>query len=217
MVLIARVAATTAEGGGGGGNNGDGNFGVRPRKSDYAAGDGGPAVGAAELSPVEMEGVVLAAVPADDRSASHPRVGEGLLYVTDVVTHQSYRRMGVGAALMRAIERVAQGRFGGRRLFLHVRRGNDAAMRFYTSPDMGYRPFPGDDREDEAESEGLDLDRLAKNAGAVGQILLSKKLSSTPTTPVARRRAGTDPRGASGGGFGGGTAPRKSKLKRRRR
>jgi ribosomal protein S18 acetylase RimI-like enzyme len=53
-------------------------------------------------------------------------------------------------------------------LFLHVEADNVAALQFYQSKRLGYG-IP-------ERLERLDTDRSAKNAGVVGQILLSKVL-----------------------------------------
>jgi ribosomal protein S18 acetylase RimI-like enzyme len=124
-------------------------------------------VGAAELSPIELQGALLATTPA-------------MLYVTDVVTDRLHRRKGVAARLMEAVEQEAMTR-GASQLLLHVKQDNSAALAFYRK--LGY----------EEEKRGallatLDVDRLAKNAGTEGQLLLTKALLAK--TAVSGRDVG---------------------------
>jgi ribosomal protein S18 acetylase RimI-like enzyme len=139
----------------------------------------GTPVGAAELSPMEMIHVLC----GDDQ-------GRTLCYVTDVVTCRDHRRMGIGEALMVAIEQKAT-TIGVTELFLHVNPDNEPALHFYQSQRLGYGP--------PQRLEGLDIDRLAENAGAAGQILLSKVLS--PMSPIIQPRFQTSQK-MGGGGFG---------------
>lgn len=143
----------------------------------------GVAVGAAELSPIELEGAV---VEEDSRIQ---------WYVTDVVTSSQHRRMGIANRLMDALERHAYHHaFGkttstgndnapptttpsGVTLYLHVKEGNDAALRFYENPQRGYAP------PTPAELEGLDAEQLAVNAGTTGQTLLCKTLTADTRLP----------------------------------
>jgi ribosomal protein S18 acetylase RimI-like enzyme len=146
----------------------------------------GTPVGAAELSPMELEHVLR-----DDQERT-------LCYVTDVVTCRDHRRMGVGEALMVALEQKAT-TMGVSELFLHVEPDNEPALNFYQSQRLGYgQP---------QRLEGLDTHRLAENAGAVGQILLSKVLS-----PIIEPRFQISQE-TGGGGFG--TTP--SVLSRKKR
>lgn len=111
------------------------------------------AVGAGELSPIELWGAVV----SENENGS-------FLYVTDVVTVQTHRRAGVGTALMDAMEEHAMQQ-GISELFLHVEKDNAQAIKFYEK-----RQFKV------PSSAALDVDCLAKNAGTEGQMLLSKKL-----------------------------------------
>ena len=122
------------------------------------------AVGAAELSPVEFEGTLL--LEEDDTSRVR-------WYVTDVVTSSNHRRMGVANLLMDEMERYAflRSETTSVTLYLHVKSGNDAAMAFYQNPKRGYAKPTRD------ELTGLNVDKLACNAGTEGQILLCKTLA----------------------------------------
>lgn len=142
-----------------------------------ARSDGSPA-GAIEVSPIEFHGLGSAA--------------EHFLYATDLVTSKEHRRKGVGNALMVAIEDHAIQK-GASHLFLHVEQENTAARMFYERESLGYSE-PSVDLQ-------LDIDRLATNAGAVGQTLLCK------TLPMKRSLAG--------GGFGGGAVKKKTGKKKR--
>jgi ribosomal protein S18 acetylase RimI-like enzyme len=145
------------------------------------------AVGAAELSPIELHGCETA----------NERQGRNIyLYATDVVTARTHRRMGVGASLMDSIEKKAVD-LGASQLLLHVEKENTAALNFYRSPAMGY----GDLSKE--VSDGLDLDLLAENAGVKGQLLLGKSLPPGR----ANQRSG-------GGGFGVLSGGTKKKPKR---
>jgi ribosomal protein S18 acetylase RimI-like enzyme len=115
-------------------------------------------VGAAELSPIELQGALLSASTV-------------MLYVTDVVTARKHRRQGVAASLMRELE-VQAGKLGASQLLLHVEEDNTAAISFYQT--IGYiSPSP-------SLLECLNVDRLAENTNTVGQVLLCK--------PVLMRR-----------------------------
>jgi ribosomal protein S18 acetylase RimI-like enzyme len=150
--------------------------------------DSRQAVGAAELSSVELEGVV-------DRSEDSG-TSLGILYVTDVVTSQAHRRQGIAQALMVALEEEA-GRRGTQCLLLHVKPSNHVALAFYQST-LGYRE-PTDTLLAQWD---LNLDRLTENTATQGQILLCKELppSSSNTSATTTRKKKT----LSGAGFGGG-------------
>jgi ribosomal protein S18 acetylase RimI-like enzyme len=126
--------------------------------------DDGTAAGAAELSPIELQGATK----------------ENMLYVTDVVTVCSHRRKGCAASLMDAMETEATTK-GASYLLLHVEEDNIAALAFYRNPRVGYQ-------ERLLESPSLDTIKLAKNANAEGQILLMKMLAKKP--PVRGRGRG---------------------------
>lgn len=111
------------------------------------------AVGAGELSPIELWGAVV----SENENGS-------FLYVTDVVADQTHRRAGVGTALMDAMEEHAMQQ-GISELFLHVEKDNAQAIKFYEK-----RQFKV------PSGAALDVDCLAKNAGTEGQMLLSKTL-----------------------------------------
>lgn len=122
---------------------------------------GSTAVGTAELSPIEFQGALL-------QPTTTTRGPDEFLYVTDVLTSKDHRRMGIGMALMEAMENYAV-KLGATELFLHVKQDNIAARKFYEMQEMGYSPY------DDADS-AVDLDRLAENAGTAGQVLLTKVL-----------------------------------------
>jgi len=110
-------------------------------------------VGAAELSPIEFEGIVLPHDPSSDAK----QVG---LYVTDVVTSSLHRRMGIANRLMDALEHYAYEHYAVNKtadanananananaaneavvvtLYLHVKANNPLARSFYSNPQRGY-------------------------------------------------------------------------------
>jgi GNAT superfamily N-acetyltransferase len=167
--------------------------------------------GAAELSPIELEG-------ADKESTAAAAQQNNMLYVTDVVTASAHRRKGVALALMQAIETAAAEQ-ACRQLLLHVEPTNTAALEFYQSKKLGYRsvvtPIPLDD----ILARKLDTDILAANSGTTGQTLLVKSLQSRQqrtqnqtSVKVGRSKVG---RGfGSGGGGGGGMTKAKKKRPR---
>jgi len=156
---------------------------------------GEAAVGAAELSPIEFENTYAKTTTGKDKTTTNA------LYVTDVVSSSSHRRMGVGGALMTSLEQEAA-RQGIGRLFLHVEEDNAAALDFYRSREYG---FPGEDVLEE-----IDTDRLAENAGTVGQILMSKVLSKQQ---MISSSSGI----GSKGGFGSNKTKPKQKQKQKKR
>jgi ribosomal protein S18 acetylase RimI-like enzyme len=111
-------------------------------------------VGAAELSPIELHNVLRSdAVKA--------------LYITDVVTDSNYRRKGIGQTLIQALEGEAA-KQGSDYIVLHVKPDNETALNFYrklgfTEPSVDFSVI-------------LDDKQLAENAGAEGQLLLSKSI-----------------------------------------
>jgi ribosomal protein S18 acetylase RimI-like enzyme len=128
-----------------------------------------PAIGTAELSPIEFQG----AIRNSETSAPHY-----FLYITDVLTSKTNRRMGVGKALMEAMEAHAV-QLGATQLFLHVKQDNEAARVFYERPELGYAPYHNletDDDDDDDARPSVNLDVLAENAFATGQTLLAKML-----------------------------------------
>ena len=120
--------------------------------------------GAIELSPIELDQVVL----NQGEGSNSNNVGNNhhrFLYATDLVTASQFRRQGVAAALMNAAEQRC---FPGH-LLLHVEPNNSAALMFYDK--LGYRAIEADDA---IEGYLLDLGRLTENAGTEGQLLLAK-------------------------------------------
>ena len=149
-------------------------------------------VGAAELSPIEVQGCW-------DTS---PKKGHGRFYVTDVVTASSYRRQGVAASLMRTLEEYAMKSQQQHEspvstvqqsilMLLHVKPDNVGALRFYQS--LGYQVHASATVES-GPLKGLNLDQLAENAGVMDQLVLFKVI--TNKTAVTRNQA------SRGKGFG---------------
>jgi GNAT superfamily N-acetyltransferase len=137
-------------------------------------------VGSAELSPIELKGTLPSSLATTKIS---------WLYVTDVVTSSDHRRLGVGTALMDAIEEHASKNMSCTRIYLHVCPGNGGALRFYAT--RGYSQVPNN-----AE---LDTDRLAEAAGTQGQLLLFKELLSSRPSKQSHKK---EKRGKGGKGFG---------------
>ena len=162
-------------------------------------------VGAAELSPIEFQNDVIIHTDekADDNDTLTP------LYITDVVTSSSHRRMGIGSRLMNAVESHAYAIFDTPQvvLFLHVEHDNIAALQFYKN--LGCSIVDGDDDDDEEDTakrktsndDGIisisipttsnsnqhltiNANQLAINAGTMGQLLMMKQLSE-PNTKAA--------------------------------
>jgi GNAT superfamily N-acetyltransferase len=170
------------------------------------------AMGAAELSPIEFEGAIQQIQiqqllpPVSEGTTTNDSCGSNnsrkRWYITDVVTSSKHRRMGIANALMDALERHAyqqQQQHAQQRdrekegvavaaaaaattttLYLHVKDGNDAAMAFYANPDRGYSP------PTPCELVGLDTEKLAANAGTLGQTLLCKTLTDANVPPEQR-------------------------------
>jgi GNAT superfamily N-acetyltransferase len=158
----------------------------------------GTTVGAAELSPIELQ----ECFDTNSEEANNGSLYCGCYYVTDVVTARTHRRMGVGKALMEAIETEAskKGTTGTSWLLLHVKDDNVAALNFYKRG--GYLEPPAQ------LLQKLDTDRLAQNAGTTGQILLSKPIP--PPTKHNKKEGRTN---NGGGGFGGNSAAKKKPKK----
>jgi len=155
-------------------------------------------IGAAELSPIEFDGVLRSSTTFAGAEVD----GYRYRYVTDVVTDRGHRRRGVASALLGALEREVVAECGPTiekvGLFLHVEEGNEAARGFYQGVGGGYA-------EPEEEVVGrINVDQLAENAGAVGQILLCKELR--PVRKMNER--------SGGAGFGIGGAVDRTKRNR---
>ena len=215
----------------------------------FLASKGDVTIGAAELSPIELQGVFIRGWDSSSKPSARNNNEEMMpLYVTDVVTSSAYRRLGIGSKLMHVVERTAW-EMGSGVVFLHVEDGNVAARQFYLR--LGYvdvEPTESQKEEDYVAKEGgmiyflfddegsltlqptnevkdtiaVDAERLATNAGTVGQLLMMKQLStSTPkdghdtifTAQSATKSSTNDP--FSGGGFGKRRA-KKRQTKRKR-
>ena len=131
----------------------------RPESTVMLAFLKGITVGAAELSPIEVQGCVV----NDEHSAT------SCLYITDVVTDSRFRRKGIGRALIDALEEEAIN-CNADYLLLHVMPDNQSALDFYDR--LKFKP-PSEDLE-----QILNAPKLAENAGAEGQVLLTKNVSS---------------------------------------
>ncbi|KAL3823452.1 hypothetical protein ACHAXA_010212 [Cyclostephanos tholiformis] len=178
-------------------------------------------VGAAELSPIELKEVL---VSRDSNDYDH-YTGDSLLplYITDVVTSKAHRRLGIGSILMNHVEKIAW-EMGSRVVFLHVEYANTPARIFYER--IGYVCI--DDSEfvdvklggstDRREARilsfvlkdggshtgivSIDSNRLAINAGTVGQLLMLKQLSAPhPISEVEIGFASKEKSSPSEGGF----------------
>ncbi|KAL7465032.1 hypothetical protein ACHAXS_005360 [Conticribra weissflogii] len=91
------------------------------------------AVGAAELSPIEMKGAIWESHSVNNVNTT--KCAALPLYITDVVTSSEFRRCGIGSALMNAVEMAAWD-MGAPCVFLHVKHDNVRAMKFYQR--LGY-------------------------------------------------------------------------------
>jgi ribosomal protein S18 acetylase RimI-like enzyme len=121
-------------------------------------------VGAAELSPIELQNALSDNVQ--------------VLYVTDVVTDRNHRRQGIAATLMTVLESHAI-RQGAKYLVLNVAPENAAALSFYRK--LRYeQPQP-------ELSEILNVEKVLENAGTQGQLLLSKTISKQRLSFYAAR------------------------------
>ena len=147
-------------------------------------------LGAGELSPIEVQGALRGTKlveSGNDKNNNNEPAPITALYVTDVVTAKQHRRKGVAQAIMQAMEDYALQNQGETAcLLLHVHPTNAQALDFYAK--TGYSEMV-------PPALCLDTDRLAENAGTVGQVLLCKSLSKPQKTSKRPRRRG-------GGGFG---------------
>ena len=163
------------------------------------------AVGAAELSPIELQGVF----EEEEDDVIITNVIKPM-YITDVVTSSSFRNRGIGSNLMHFVENYAWEVKGTRILYLHVAEENIGARKFYER--LGYRHvtvgsrdnYDDDDKDSNSQSGigstslldeqilcskiengliAMDYDRLAANAGVTeGQILMMKQLAGPSST-----------------------------------
>ena len=103
-------------------------------------------VGAAELSPIELQGCVdISCTDTNDNDNEHydPNSINAAMYITDVVTSSKHRRLGIGLKLMHEVERVAWKEMGTRIVFLHVKYDNIGARKFYER--LGYITIKGEE------------------------------------------------------------------------
>ena len=196
-------------------------------------------VGAAELSPIEFQNDVIIHTDenADDNDTLTP------LYITDVVTSSSHRRMGIGSRLMNAVESHAYAIFDTPQviLFLHVEHDNIAAIQFYKN--LGCSIVDGDDdyEEDTTKRKTLDdgiisisipttsnsnqhltinANKLAIHAGTMGQLLMMKQLSEPNTKAAVEESsmiAAQSPNSKEAGGFGKKMILKQAKKKKKKR
>lgn len=130
----------------------------RPEAMPFLAKKKNIVVGAAELSPVELEHVL-----STDSDGM-------VLYVTDVVTDRNHRRQGIAATLMNEMEAHAVQQHGAKYLVLNVAPDNVAAQLFYRK--LGYTaqlPLQ--------LSLILNVEQLAENTGTKGHLLMSKQIT----------------------------------------
>lgn len=156
----------------------------------------GVVMGAGELSPIELEGAMSTQQQQEQlaHNQDDTTINMKALYVTDVVTARQHRRKGVAKALLQAMQDYAETE-AAQCLLLHVEHSNTAAMAFYKA--AGYTTsLP--------EHLQVDTDRLADNAGSVGQFLLCKPLLllSSQKGALSKTQKGKIPRRQGGGGFG---------------
>jgi len=193
----------------------------------------GAPVGAAELSPIELRGAFSG---NGDGALGDALRDAAPLYITDVVTSSAHRRLGIGSTLMNAVETTARG-LGSRFAFLHVEHDNAAAMQFYerlgyvevedattiidgtSEEDSGILSFDlGDGGLLKGSLIDMDVNRIAVNAGTVGQLLMVKRLSSSTGEElhsIAQSLAPTDSSVSAQGGFGTRKGNRKKKKRKR--
>eukprot|EP00980_Cylindrotheca_fusiformis_P010418 scaffold2315_cov113-Cylindrotheca_fusiformis.AAC.11 len=138
-------------------------------------------VGSAELSPIEISAAMMSS--SDETNFTS-------LYVTDVVTSSNHRRMGVGSAIMDALECHAIEKSNCSRIYLHVSPSNNGALEFYKK--RGYSQVTDD------AGQLLDTAKLAEAAGTEGQLLLFKDLLSNELSQRRSKKRNF----SSGKGFG---------------
>lgn len=180
-------------------------------------------VGAAELSPIELRGVFNS---NDDNKLANDLREAMPLYITDVVTSSAHRRLGIGSNLMNAVETTAR-ELGSRFVFLHVEHVNIGAMQFYKR--LGYAEVVdatdgmisfnlGDGGLSKGNLIDMDVERIAVNAGTVGQLLMFKHLLS-PTgkevSSTAQSSSAKDSSASARGGFGNRKVNQKKKKRKR--
>lgn len=100
-------------------------------------------VGAAELSPIELQGCVDISRSDTNDNDNDPNSINAAMYITDVVTSSKHRRLGIGLKLMHEVERVAWKEMGTRIVFLHVKYDNIGARKFYER--LGYITIKGEE------------------------------------------------------------------------
>ena len=136
----------------------------RPDSILFLAKQGGGVVGAAEMSPLELQDALTT-------TTGHCDNNNIIMYVTDVVTDQKYRRQGIAATLMHVLESYAI-QLGIDHLVLNVAPDNYAALKFYQT--LGY-----EEQLSPKLLKILNVEQVAENAGTQGQLLLSKTMIST--------------------------------------
>jgi ribosomal protein S18 acetylase RimI-like enzyme len=156
----------------------------------------GTVMGAAELSPHELEDCCSCRSSIAVQNHISSSSSRTILYVTDVVTNRQYRRQGVAATLMQALELHAREQQQEQLhhqqhqeaakiyLVLHVAPDNSAALQFYQT--LGYKKVQDPSSNDGDDNDGddnnslltiLNVTQLAENSGTQGQLLLSKTIS----------------------------------------
>ncbi len=201
--------------------------------NDKETGRDGSVVGAAELSPIELKDVVIVPnITNEQKQQERNNVDNSnrLRYVTDVVTSSSSRRLGVGSKLMNDVEKSAWD-LGTRCLLLHVEDENEMARRFYeklnyvyvggettTIVSDGVASLHLESSVDGGEGTiNIDTNRLAVNAGTIGQLLMMKELTEPMLEVCEETTTATDASQEIGKrGFGMQTVKRNKKMKRTR-
>lgn len=178
------------------------------KSDDITALSKGLPVGAAELSPIEFDGAITPQLSHDKDTSTAQQPTR--LYVTDVVTSSKHRRIGIANKLMDSLESFALENFGtDTMLYLHVKKGNAAAQKFYQNPKRGYVAPTSE------QLQNIDVRRLEDNAGTAGQILMCKSLLNC-SLPVQQDKNDKDNVRGFGGISKGKTATKKSSKRKKR-
>ena len=178
------------------------------KNDDITALSRGVPVGSAELSPIEFDGAITRQLSQDKDTITAQQPTR--LYVTDVVTSSKHRRMGIANTLMDALETFALEKFGtDTMLYLHVKKDNAAAQKFYQNPKRRYVAPTSE------QLQNIDVRRLEDNAGTAGQILMCKSLLNC-SLPVQQDKNDKDNVRGFGGASKGKTATKKSSKRKKR-
>ena len=141
----------------------------RPRSTLLLAKRDGKVIGAAEMSPYEVESAQVKDTSQKNAEDTTAPALFSALYVTDVVTSHEFRRQGVARFLMETLEEHAIAD-GYSHLVLNVAEENSVAIQFYKSLDYNVPSV--------TLGKVLDTEQLNKNAGTEGQMVLVKEITS---------------------------------------